>query len=167
MKKMLIIIVRVLLALGLSFGASAWIYVPDQGDTGWQTYTYTAGPGGFTGTAGFVVSNVIDNAAYSELLLDNLSQGGGGTNRGFEPGNLTGYDLVSDASELCQGQHLGDGNTVAIPITPPRAISWRLSRGYLTGVSTSEFSQCHRADRHRRLDSGNGHNFGPRRDIFL
>ena len=61
MKKMLIIIATVWLVLGINYGASAWIYVPDQGDTGWQTYTYTAGPGGFTGTAGFVVSNVIDN----------------------------------------------------------------------------------------------------------
>ena len=93
MKKMLIIIATVLLVLGFNYGASAWIYVPDQGDTGWQTYTYTAGPGGFTGTAGFVVSNVIDNSAYSELLLDNLSQGGGGTNPGFELGNLSGYTL--------------------------------------------------------------------------
>ena len=74
MKKMLTIIASVVLVLGFSHGASAWIFVPDQGDTGWQTYVYTAGSGGFTGTAGFVVSNVIDNYAYSELLLDNLSQ---------------------------------------------------------------------------------------------
>jgi hypothetical protein len=46
-----------------------------------------------------VVSNVIDKSAYSELLLDNLSQGGGGVNRGFEQGNLSGYELLgtSDA----------------------------------------------------------------------
>jgi len=95
MKKMLIIIAMVLLGLGFNYGASAWIYVPDQGDTGWQTYTYTA-PGGFAGTAGFVVSNVIDTSAYPELLLDNLSQGGGveGINRGFELGNLSGFALV-------------------------------------------------------------------------
>ena len=93
MKKMLIIMGTVLLVLGFNYAASAWIYVPDQGDTGWQTYTYTAGSGGFAGSAGFVVSNVIDNYAYSELLLDNLSLGGGGTNQGFELGNLTGYNL--------------------------------------------------------------------------
>ena len=98
MKKILIVIISVLLAPGLSFGAPARIYVPDQGATGWQTYTYTAGPEGFTGTAGFVVSNVKDNSAYSELLLDNLSHGGGGTNQGFELGNLTGYVLASDSS---------------------------------------------------------------------
>ena len=98
MKKILIFIISVLLAPALSFGAPARIYVPNQGDTGWQTYTYTAGPEGFTGTAGFVVSNVKDNSAYSELLLDNLSQGGGGTNQGFELGNLTGYVLASDSS---------------------------------------------------------------------
>ena len=46
MKKLLIIIATVWLVLGLTYGASAWIYVPDYGDTGWQTYTYTAGPAG-------------------------------------------------------------------------------------------------------------------------
>ena len=60
MKRILIIVATVWLVLGINYGASAWIYVPDQGDTGWKTYTYTAGAGGFTGTAGFVVSNVID-----------------------------------------------------------------------------------------------------------
>jgi hypothetical protein len=99
MKKLLMIIATVCLVLGLNYGASAWIYVPDRGDTGWQTYNYTAGAGGFTGTAGFVVSNVIDNSAYSELLLDNL-QGAGETNPGFEIGNLTGYTAVSDGLQL-------------------------------------------------------------------
>ena len=84
MKKMLIIMGTVLLVLGFNYAASAWIYVPDQGDTGWQTYNYTVGSGGFAGSAGFVVSNVVDNYAYPELLLDNLSLGGGGTNQGFE-----------------------------------------------------------------------------------
>ena len=78
MRTILIVIISVLLAPGLSFGGSARIYVPDYGDSGWQTYTYTAGPAGFTGTVGFVVSNVIDTSAYSELLLDNLSHGGAG-----------------------------------------------------------------------------------------
>jgi len=99
MKKMLTIIASVVLVLGFSHGASAWIFVPDQGDTGWQTYVYTAGPEGFTGSAGFVVSNVIDNSAYSELLLDNL-QGGGGTNPSFETGNLTGYTVVTESPQI-------------------------------------------------------------------
>ena len=44
MKKLLIIIATVCLVLGLNYGASAWVYVPAQGDTnGWLTYTYTAG----------------------------------------------------------------------------------------------------------------------------
>jgi hypothetical protein len=98
MKNILIVIISVLLAPGLGFGGPPPIYVPDKGATGWQTYTYTAGPGGFTGTAGFVVSNVKDNAAYAELLLDNLSHGGGGTNQGFELGDLTGYVLATDSS---------------------------------------------------------------------
>jgi hypothetical protein len=96
MKKLLIIIATVWLLLGVNYGASAWISVPDYGDTGWQTYAYTAGPGGFAGTAGFVVSNIIDNSAYPELLLDNL-KGGGGTNLSFE-GGLTGYTLVTEST---------------------------------------------------------------------
>jgi hypothetical protein len=98
MKKLLIIIATIWLVLGVNYGASAWIYVPDYGDTGWQTYVYTAGPGGFTGTAGFVVSNVMDNSAYPELLLDNL-KGGGGTNLSFEDG-LAGYTLVTESTRM-------------------------------------------------------------------
>ena len=123
MKKMLIIIATVLLVLGFNYGASAWIYVPDQGDTGWQTYTYTAGPAGFTGTAGFVVSNVIDNSAYSELLLDNLSQGGGGTNRGFELGNLSGFALVGTSFANVSTSDTALQLHCRIP--PPKGISWR------------------------------------------
>ena len=41
MKKMLIIIASIWLVLGVNYGASAWIYVPDQGDTGWKSYTYS------------------------------------------------------------------------------------------------------------------------------
>ena len=96
MKKMLTIIATLWLVLGVNYGASAWIYVPRQGDTGWKTYTYTAGSGGFTGSAGFVVSNVIDDSNYPELLLDNL-KGGGGTNRGFESG-LSGYDVLPNSA---------------------------------------------------------------------
>jgi hypothetical protein len=135
MKKMLIMIATVLLVLGFNYGAAAWIFVPDQGDTGWQTYTYSAGPGGFTGTAGFVVSNVIDNSCYSELLLDNLSQGGGG-NSGFETGNLSGYDLV--------------GTSFATVSTSETAISYNtydptqgdflaVLQGVYNGIDTSQF----------------------------
>ncbi len=85
------------LILNTPMEAQAWVYVPDNGDTGWQTYTYQAGPAGFTGTAGFVVSNVIDNSAFSELLLDNLSHGGGSANRDFELGDYSGYTLVENS----------------------------------------------------------------------
>jgi hypothetical protein len=92
-KKLVIFSLTALLVLGSSLRASAWVFVADQGDTGWQTYTYTAGPNGFTGKAGFVVSNAVDSSAYSELLLDNLSRGGAG-NPGFETGNLSGFELI-------------------------------------------------------------------------
>ena len=140
MKKMLIIMGTVLLVLGFNYAASAWIYVPDQGDTGWQTYTYTVGSGGFTGSAGFVVSNVIDTYAYPELLLDNLSLGGGGTNPGFELGNLTGYNLVgtsfANVSDSVTGIQLhyvcAHRGCITLPI----------SRVYLTELRTSQFSNA-------------------------
>jgi hypothetical protein len=136
MKKMLIIIGLVLLGLGFSYGASAWIYVPDYGDTGWQTYTYTAGSGGFTGTAGFVVSNVIDYSAYPELLLDNLNQGGGGTNRGFELGNLTGYTLVGTSFATISTSDTAINYNV---YNPTQGDFLAVIQGLSTGVNTSQF----------------------------
>jgi hypothetical protein len=140
MKKLLIVIISVLLAPGLSFGEPARIYVPNYGDTGWQTYTYTGGPKGFTGSAGFVVSNVKDNCAYSELLLDNLSHGGGGTNQGFELGNLTGYVLASDSSgasfaTVSASATAISGNTY----TPTQGDFLVVIQGLSSGVSTSGF----------------------------
>jgi hypothetical protein len=140
MKKILIIIISVLLAPGLSLGAPAPIYVPNHGATAWQTYTYTAGPEGFTGTAGFVVSNVKDNAAYPELLLDNLSHGGGGPNQGFELGNLTGYVLASDSSgtsfaTVTPSATTGSGNTY----TPTQKSFMVIIQGLSTGVAASGF----------------------------
>jgi len=121
MKKMLTIIATVWLVLGVNYGASAWIYVPNQGDTGWQTYTYTAGPTGFTGSAGFVVSNVIDDWGYSELLLDKLSQGGQGTrdsNRGCR--GMTCCPALPSPTSIPR-----EPRRSASSITPPRAIFWR------------------------------------------
>ena len=136
MKKILIVIISVLLAPGLSYGAPARIYVPDQGDTGWQTYTYTAGPEGFTGTAGFVVSNVKDNSAYSELLLDNLSQGGGGTNQGFELGNLTGYVLVGTSFANVSTSETAVNYNI---YTPTQGDFLAVIQGYLTGLLPPSF----------------------------
>ena len=164
MKKLLIIIATVLLVLGFNYAASAWIYVPDQGDTGWQTYSYTVGSGGFAGSVGFVVSNVIDNYAYSELLLDNLSLGGGGTNRGFELGNLTGYNLVGTSFANVTDSVTAYSYTT---YTPTEGYFFADLQGLYNGVTTSQFLQCHRAGRHRGVDSGNRANPDPRNDIFL
>ncbi len=136
MKKMLIIIATVLLVLGLNYGASAWIYVPDQVDTGWKSYTDTAGSGGFTGSAGFVVSNVIDTYAYPELLLDNLSQGGGGTNRGFELGNLSGFALVSTSFANVSDSVTAYSYTT---YTPTADYYFADLQGVYNGVTTSQF----------------------------
>ena len=139
MKKMLIIIGTVLLVLGFNYAASAWVYVPDQGDTGWQTYSHTVGPGGFVGSVGFVVSNVVDNYAYSELLLDNLNLGGGGTNSGFELGNLTGYTLAGTSFANVSGSETAiNYNTY----TPTQGDFMAVIQGLSNGVTTSQFSNA-------------------------
>jgi len=136
MKKLLIIMGTVLLVLGFNYAASAWVYVPDQGDTGWKRYTYTAGSGGFTGSAGFVVSNVIDTYAYPELLLDNLSQGGGGTNKGFELGNLTGFTLVDTSFANVSNSVTAYSYTT---YAPTEGYYYADLQGLHNGVSTSQF----------------------------
>ncbi len=134
MKKILLLTLVLLFATVIS--GAAWISVPDQGDTGWQTYIYPVGPGGFTGTAGFVVSNVIDNSAYSELLLDDLSQGGGATNHGFESGNYSGYSLLGNsAAEVTNSVIAHSGNVY--DSTKGDYFSHQMGLG--TGPDTSAF----------------------------
>jgi hypothetical protein len=139
MKKLLIIIATVLLVLGFHYAASAWVYVPDQGDTGWQTYNYTVGSAGFDGSVGFVVSNVNDTSAYPELLLDNLSLGGGGTNQGFELGNLTGYNLVGTSFA-----NVSDSVTAYSYTTYTPTVGYYFAdlQGLYNGVATSQFSNA-------------------------
>ena len=134
MKRILLLTLVIFFATVIS--GAAWISVPDRGDTGWQTYIYHAGPAGFTGTAGFVVSNVIDNSAYSELLLDNLSQGGGATNRGFESGYYSGYSLL--------GKSAAGVDTSVIPYSgnvynPTQGDFFSHQMGLGTGIATSAF----------------------------
>jgi len=135
MKKMLIIMGAVLLVLGFNNAASAWIYVPDKGDTGWQSYAYTAS-GGFSGTVGFVVSNVNDNYAYPELLLDNLSQGGAG-NSGFETGNLSGFNLVGTSFATVSNNETAVNYNV---YNPSQGDFLAVIQGLYNGVTTSQFS---------------------------
>ncbi len=78
-----IILGVVFFTFGIAIPAGAWVFVPPLGDTGWQTFTYTAGENGFTGIAGFVVSNQGDDLVDSWLLIDNLSHG---SNPSFENG---------------------------------------------------------------------------------
>jgi hypothetical protein len=139
MKKILVAIAGILLVLGLNYRAAAWVYVPSYGDTGWQTYTYTAGPGGFTGLAGFVVSNVIDNSAYSELLLDNLSQGPT-DNTGFELG-FSGYDLVGD-SLVCADTYTWTTSAQGTVYDPTEGYYLADLRGLSFGVDTSRFQNA-------------------------
>jgi hypothetical protein len=137
MKKIMIIVAAVWLVLGINYGASAWTYVPDFGDTGWQTYTYTAAPGGFTGAAGFVVSDAKDTGAYSELLLDNL-RGGGGTNLGFE-GGFVGYTLVGTSfANYSNWEQAVKGNIY----DPTEGQSLAIIQGLVSGVATSQFTNA-------------------------
>ncbi len=84
----------------LALPAAAWIYVNDYGDTEWRTYVYTADSDGFSGNAGFVVSNMLDTLTESVLLIDDLSQSDTNPesiNRGFESNDYSGYTLTPDA----------------------------------------------------------------------
>lgn len=121
--------------------AQAWVFVPDYGDTGWQTYVYQTGPAGFTGTAGFVVSNVIDDSAYSELLLDNLSHGGGTANRDFELGDYSGYTLWGDNCAEVTDSVTAYSGTI-YNATQGEYFSHQLGLG--TGVSTAAFRNARR-----------------------
>ena len=98
MQKKLFLALAMVVVLGFrAEPASAWMFT--QGDTGWQTYSYTAGPSGFTGTAGFVVScqGVLNLDSY--LFLDNLSQCGQANNVGFETGGYGGFNPLSGGLE--------------------------------------------------------------------
>jgi hypothetical protein len=87
-----------------------------------------------------VVSNVKDNSAYSELLLDNLSHGGGGTNQGFELGNLTGYALVSDSSGTSSATvSLSDTANSGDTYIPTQGDFIVVIQGLSTGVPTCGF----------------------------
>lgn len=121
--------------------ARAWVSVPDAGDTGWQTYVYQAGEAGFTGTAGFVVSNVLDDAGYSNLLLDNLSQGGDPANRAFEIGDYSGYTLLGGSYARVTGWAMAYSGKVYHP-TQGKYFSNQAC--VETGVNTTGFQNGNR-----------------------
>lgn len=102
-----LILVMVLAMVSSSVPAVAWVFVPSYGDTGWQSFSFTADSSGFTGIAGFVVSNELDMVVDSFLLLDNLSQAGAAGNQGFELGDYTGYTLGASSN----------GSVITGPIT--------------------------------------------------
>ena len=140
MRKLLFLLVAFIIFAG-EMKAHAWVFVPDYGDTGWQTYVYQTGPAGFTGTAGFVVSNVIDDSAYSELLLDNLSHGGGLSNRDFEWGDYSGYTLWGDSCAEVTGSVTAYSGTI-YNAAQGEYFSHQLGLG--TGVSTAAFQNARR-----------------------
>jgi len=140
MRKLLFLLVAFII-FAADMQAQAWVFVPDYGDTGWRTYVYQTGPAGFTGTAGFVVSNVIDDSAYSELLLDNLSHGGGLSNRDFEEGDYSGYILWGDGCAEVTGSVMAYSGTI-YDAAQGEYFSHQLGLG--TGVSTAAFQNARR-----------------------
>jgi len=140
MRKLLFLLVAFII-FAADMKAHAWVFVPDYGDTGWQTYVYQTGPAGFTGTAGFVVSNVIDDSAYSELLLDNLSHGGGLSNRDFELEDYSGYTLWGDGCAEVTGSVMAYSGTI-YNAAQGEYFSHQLGLG--TGVSTAAFQNARR-----------------------
>ncbi len=140
MKKMFLVGMVLLALVTVSAPMGAWVYVSDLGDTGWCTYTFAAGAGGFSGTAGFVVSNVVDNSAYSELLLDNLSQGGANINRGFELGNYSNYTLIGDSCGEVTDWVMAESGTLYSP-TQGDCLSHQFALA--PGTSTSMFSNAY------------------------
>jgi hypothetical protein len=79
--------------------------------------------------------NAKDTGAYSELLLDNL-KGGGGTNPGFETGNLSGYTLVGTSFANVSDSVTAYSYTT---YTPTEGFFFADLQGLSSGVTTSQF----------------------------
>ncbi len=104
-RKILLLAIFILWLTGVQ--AQAIIYVPNDGDTGWQTFSFTF-PYEFTGSLQFVVSDYGDYSVSSYLLIDNLSTGPSG-NTGFEKGDLTGYQSNGTVSVVTNFYNSGNG----------------------------------------------------------
>jgi hypothetical protein len=136
MKRFSCLITLILLILTANVESQAWVFVSDYRDTGWQTFTYQTGSTGFTGTAGFVISNAVDNSAYSKLLLANLNYGGGGNNGNFQLGNLSGYSLVGNSFAQVVTSAT---DYYAVPYYSPTGGDFLEMRCVSAGVSTKAF----------------------------
>lgn len=138
MKKKVILVLTLFLGwLAAAVPASAWLYVADYDDSGWQTYYYSAGADGFSGFAGFVASNAGDTNVYSRLLLDWLSHGPE-DNTGFESGDI-GYTLWESSNWSAV-----NGPVTAlsdIPYYPTEGDS--MSQQWSFGADTSEFTNAY------------------------
>jgi hypothetical protein len=110
MKKIFILTAMAIFVGILTVPAAAWFYVDFYGCTGWQTYTYTAGSSGFTGTAGFMSSG--NSLVDSPFILDNLSQCPVPDNKGFELQNLVGYSSLGVMATAYNPQAVVFGGSV-------------------------------------------------------
>lgn len=132
-KEVLVGLALLLSVVAAAVPAAAWVYVPDYDDSGWQTFYYSAGAKGFSGSAGFVASNARDGKVYSQLLLDWLSHGPEG-NTSFEMNDATGYALEENNWEAVAG-----------PVTAYSGMTYYptegnyLSRQWSFGADTSAF----------------------------
>jgi hypothetical protein len=68
-KLYLIAVLMLFISFGIISSANAWIFVPNYGSTGTQTFSYEF-DSDFSGTVGFVVSDQGDSIGDSRLLLN-------------------------------------------------------------------------------------------------
>jgi hypothetical protein len=132
--KRLVCILFALCLLLFAVPAGAWIFVPNNGNTGWQTYSVQGPPEGFEGTVGFVVSKegtTVVTGVAAVLLLDNLSQAGNPSNNSFELANYNGYGRSGDGTVM---QTFSYGTTIYYPTDGEY-----LSRQRSYSVNTSSF----------------------------
>lgn len=113
-----------LLALAAASAGAAPIVVPDYGETGWQTYSYTHTGAAFTGTVGIGVSDFGDTTLDSAVLIDNLQGFGPAGNQGFELGDLTGYGVNGAGAGVGGSQTSYGGNTYTPTEGSDMAILW-------------------------------------------
>ncbi len=133
MKKLVILLALVLVSCVSN--AYALIEVGDCGETGWQTYTYTASKA--FAYYGFLVTDAVDTAGPSQLLVDNVKKNGTFI-EGFEgdmPG--TGY---GNAETVTSYTRLISPSTLYMPKQGSKmALLISDGSGYNTPVNTSAF----------------------------
>ncbi|MBA3061441.1 MAG: VPLPA-CTERM sorting domain-containing protein [Atribacteria sp.] len=103
MRKLLMFLAIFAIGIMMVAPAKAFIEVPTNGATGWQTFSYTLAKD-FTGDIGWIVGDCDDYYVASWLLVDNLSLGST-SDAGFELNNLTGYTFGGDVTAVTTSEY--------------------------------------------------------------